>query len=124
MIDSRLIVQDTLEARLLAALKTALSAVPFATSPLTDIDAEEGWGGMWSGKLQAVVCESQFLKIKKFLADARANGARFVCGGGTPQPKGFFFEPTVIAGVDIDSAVVRAVHTLLLLHRHLLMIAS
>jgi betaine-aldehyde dehydrogenase len=103
---SRLIVQDSLKAPLLAALKTALETVPYATNPLADVEAEEGWGGMWAGKLQAVVSESQFVKIQKFLSDARSSGARFVCGGEAPPlDQGYFLQPTVITDVDIDSTV-------------------
>eukprot|EP01048_Picozoa_sp_COSAG05_P017799 COSAG05_NODE_2493_length_2990_cov_1.086129_4_plen_72_part_00 len=32
---------------------------PHSSPTLDDTEAEPGWGGMWAGKLQAVVCESQ-----------------------------------------------------------------
>jgi acyl-CoA reductase-like NAD-dependent aldehyde dehydrogenase len=39
----------------------------------------------------AVVSEGQFVKIKGFLADAKAKGAKFLTGGDTPLSKGYFF---------------------------------
>ena len=52
-----------------------------------------------------MVSESQFVKIKGFLADAKASGANFLTGGDTPQEKGYFFSPTVITDVGIDDDV-------------------
>ena len=102
---SRLLVHKNMAPKLLPALKDALEQVEFATSPLEDVEALPGWDNMWSGKLQAVVSEGQFTKIKGFLADAKASGANFLTGGDTPLSKGYFFTPTVITDVGIDDDV-------------------
>lgn len=48
-------------------------------------------------------------RVQAYLDLARAEGAEFACGGGRPadQPKGFFIEPTVIAGLTNDARVAR-----------------
>ena len=128
---SRLIVHKNMAPKLLPALKTALEKVEFATSPLEDVDALPGWDNMWGGKLQPVVSEGQFVKIKGFLADAKAAGAKFLTGGDTPAPKGYFFSPTVITDVGINDDVWQKVrdhlsnrhlryHHLILTHPHLI----
>ena len=102
---SRLIVHKKIAPKLLPALKSALEKVEFATSPLEDMAALPGWDNMWSGKLQPVVSAGQFTKIKGFLADAKAAGAKFLTGGDTPLPKGYYFSPTVITDVGINDDV-------------------
>ena len=37
--------------------------------------------------------------VEGYLADARARGTRFACGGGRPAGRGFYMEPTVLVGV-------------------------
>ncbi len=45
-----------------------------------------------------------FEKAVNLLEDAKARGARILCGGGPSKrfPKGYFFEPTVIEGITRD----------------------
>lgn len=37
--------------------------------------------------------------VEGYLADARARGTTFACGGGRPPGRGFYLEPTVLLGV-------------------------
>lgn len=50
-------------------------------------------------QLGPLVSANQRAAVEEFLADARARGSRFACGGGRPHPKGFYLEPTVLLGV-------------------------
>jgi aldehyde dehydrogenase (NAD+) len=56
-----------------------------------------------------VISARQRDRVQSYLDLAIAEGGRFACGGGRPadQPKGFFIEPTVIAGLDNDARVAR-----------------
>jgi succinate-semialdehyde dehydrogenase/glutarate-semialdehyde dehydrogenase len=47
--------------------------------------------------------------MEKIIADAKARGGRIETGGGRPQGqnKGFFFEPTVITGMDDGALAMR-----------------
>jgi aldehyde dehydrogenase (NAD+) len=56
-----------------------------------------------------VISALQRDRIQGYLDSAIAEGGRFVCGGGGPadRDKGFFIEPTVIAGLDNDAKVAR-----------------
>jgi succinate-semialdehyde dehydrogenase/glutarate-semialdehyde dehydrogenase len=46
-------------------------------------------------------------KVERLVADARAQGARVVCGGSRHALGGTFFEPTVLAGVTAAMAIAR-----------------
>ena len=48
-------------------------------------------------------------KVEEHVADALRRGARLVCGGKRPKglKRGFFYEPTVLAGVDHGMKVMR-----------------
>ena len=48
-------------------------------------------------------------KVEAHVEDARAHGARIPTGGQRPasQPRGFFYEPTVLAGVDHSMRIMR-----------------
>lgn len=48
-------------------------------------------------------------RVQGYLDSALAEGGRFACGGGRPagRDKGFFIEPTVIAGLDNSAKVSR-----------------
>ena len=48
-------------------------------------------------------------KVEAHVEDARAHGARILTGGQRPasQPRGFFYEPTVLAGVDHSMRIMR-----------------
>lgn len=38
--------------------------------------------------------------VEAFVNEAKTSGRTIACGGGRPLPKGFYFEPTVLLGVD------------------------
>ncbi|WP_207837382.1 NAD-dependent succinate-semialdehyde dehydrogenase [Williamsia soli] len=42
-------------------------------------------------------------KVKSLVADAVDRGATVICGGGTPDGNGYFYQPTVLSGVDPNS---------------------
>ncbi len=45
-------------------------------------------------------------KVDDLVADASDRGAQVLTGGGRPEGRGYFYEPTVLAGVDADARVV------------------
>jgi betaine-aldehyde dehydrogenase len=47
-----------------------------------------------------LVSAGQRATVEEFLADARARGSRFLCGGGRPPGKGYFLEPAVLTDVN------------------------
>ncbi|BBZ77863.1 aldehyde dehydrogenase [Mycolicibacterium anyangense] len=56
-----------------------------------------------------VISERQRDRVQSYLDLAITEGGRFACGGGSPadRDKGFFIEPTVIAGLDNTARVAR-----------------
>jgi len=56
-----------------------------------------------------VISERQRDRVQSYLDLAVAEGGRFACGGGRPadRDRGFFIEPTVIAGLDNTARVAR-----------------
>jgi acyl-CoA reductase-like NAD-dependent aldehyde dehydrogenase len=46
-----------------------------------------------------MVSGGQRATVEEFLKDARSRGSRVVCGGGRPDSKGFYLEPTVLLDV-------------------------
>ena len=56
-----------------------------------------------------VISERQRDRVQSYLDLAIAEGGRFACGGGRPadRDRGFFIEPTVIAGLDNSARVAR-----------------
>ena len=56
-----------------------------------------------------VISERQRDRIQSYLDLAIAEGGRFACGGGSPadRDRGFFIEPTVVAGLTNDARVAR-----------------
>lgn len=48
-------------------------------------------------------------RVEGFLESARADGARFACGGGRPDGagRGYWIEPTLVTGVDEDARISR-----------------
>ncbi len=54
-----------------------------------------------------LICADQRDRVEGFLS--RAKGVRILAGGGRPKhlKKGFFFEPTVVAGAEQDSELVQ-----------------
>ena len=59
----------------------------------------------------AIASRTQFDRVKHYIATAKAEGARLVCGGGPPADPalagGMFIEPTVFAGVTADMTIAR-----------------
>ncbi len=59
----------------------------------------------------AIASQQQFDRILDFIASAKTEGARLVCGGGRPaDPKlknGWFIEPTVFADVSVGMRIAR-----------------
>jgi succinate-semialdehyde dehydrogenase/glutarate-semialdehyde dehydrogenase len=51
--------------------------------------------------------EQQRDDVEKLVADAVARGARVLCGGAAPDQPGFYYPPTVLAGVTPDMRVHR-----------------
>jgi acyl-CoA reductase-like NAD-dependent aldehyde dehydrogenase len=51
-------------------------------------------------QLGPLVSSAQRATAEEFLSDARAQCSQFACGGGRPQPKGYYLEPTVLLDVD------------------------
>jgi succinate-semialdehyde dehydrogenase / glutarate-semialdehyde dehydrogenase len=49
--------------------------------------------------------EQQLDHVEKLVADAVAKGARVLCGGAAPDSPGFYYPPTVLAGVTSDMRV-------------------
>jgi aldehyde dehydrogenase (NAD+) len=56
-----------------------------------------------------VISARQRDRIQSYLDSATAEGGKFACGGGPPadRDRGFFIEPTVIAGLDNNAKVAR-----------------
>src|SRR5213083_706647 len=53
-------------------------------------------------QLGPLVSSGQRATVEEFLADARKRGTQFACGGGRPQSKGYYLEPTVLLDVGKD----------------------
>jgi succinate-semialdehyde dehydrogenase / glutarate-semialdehyde dehydrogenase len=51
--------------------------------------------------------EQQRDDVEKLVADAVARGARVLCGGAAPEGPGFYYPPTVLAGITPDMRVHR-----------------
>lgn len=50
---------------------------------------------------------AQYERVKRFIAQGKAGGARLVTGGGTPDGPGYFIRPALFADVPADSALWR-----------------
>ncbi len=46
-----------------------------------------------------LVSAGQRATVEEYLADAKTQRSTFACGGGRPQPKGYYLEPTVLLDV-------------------------
>uniref|UniRef100_M8C5I2 betaine-aldehyde dehydrogenase n=1 Tax=Aegilops tauschii TaxID=37682 RepID=M8C5I2_AEGTA len=60
-------------------------------------------------RLGPVVSEGQYEKIKKFVANAKSEGATILTGGVRPKhlEKGFFIEPTIITDINTSMEIWR-----------------
>ncbi|WP_438957074.1 betaine-aldehyde dehydrogenase [Cognatiyoonia sp.] len=54
-----------------------------------------------------MVSENQRAIVEGYIEEGKAEGARLVFGGGTPDRDGFFIEPTVFADVTDDMTIAR-----------------
>ena len=54
-----------------------------------------------------VISERQRGRVMEFIEGADGAGAELLCGGGTQRERGWFVEPTLIAGVQQDDEIVR-----------------
>jgi acyl-CoA reductase-like NAD-dependent aldehyde dehydrogenase len=57
-------------------------------------------------KLGPINNEPQFERVKELVADALSNGARAVTGGAAMDRPGYFFEPTILAGLSDGTRIV------------------
>ena len=53
-----------------------------------------------------LIDQDQRGKVEELVADALAKGAKAVVGGGRVDGRGYFFEPTVLAGVTADARIL------------------
>jgi succinate-semialdehyde dehydrogenase/glutarate-semialdehyde dehydrogenase len=51
--------------------------------------------------------EQQREDVEHLVADAAAKGAKVLCGGAAPEGRGFYYPPTVLAGITPDMRVHR-----------------
>lgn len=58
-------------------------------------------------ELGPLISEEQRERVIGLVEDARVRGARVVTGGSAPERRGWFYEPTVLAGVDGGARVQR-----------------
>lgn len=58
-------------------------------------------------EMGSLVSKAQFNSVKSYFDKGIEEGAKVLCGGGRPEgfPKGYFFEPTVLADVKPDATV-------------------
>jgi len=54
-----------------------------------------------------LIRERQVRVVEDHVADALSKGAQILCGGKRPALPGFFYEPTVLAGVDHSMRIMR-----------------
>jgi betaine-aldehyde dehydrogenase len=50
-------------------------------------------------QLGPLVSANQRKTVEEYLGDAHTSGSKFLCGGGRPQPNGYYLEPTVLVDV-------------------------
>jgi acyl-CoA reductase-like NAD-dependent aldehyde dehydrogenase len=68
-----------------------------------------GRGSDFRTELGPLISEQQRAKVERLVGDALERGASAATGGGRPDVglPGWFYEPTVLSGVDADAAVMR-----------------
>ncbi len=94
---SRLLVQDIIADRLLDRLVAETTKISIGS-------------GMEDGvKLGPLVSASQRDKVDSAVHQAVRDGGRVLCGGGPPadRPRGYFYSPTIIDGLPLDSQAWR-----------------
>ena len=60
-----------------------------------------------STEVGPLVNEDTVSKVDQLVRGALAEGAQVVVGGGRPERKGFFYEPTVLMNIHPDAAILR-----------------
>ncbi|MCD2099391.1 NAD-dependent succinate-semialdehyde dehydrogenase [Rhodococcus rhodochrous] len=79
----------------------------FAEKLAARMDALTVGDGLVEGtQVGPLVEEKALTKVERLVADAVERGARVVCGGSRPEGPGYFYPPTVLAGVSKDSALM------------------
>ena len=65
--------------------------------------------GFEKSEIGPLVSEAARDKVVRIVEDARARGARLICGGRTPPhlPRGWFYEPTILADAAPDMMIMR-----------------
>jgi betaine-aldehyde dehydrogenase len=53
-------------------------------------------------QLGPMASRAQRASVEGYLADAKARGTTFACGGGRPLERGFYLEPTVLLDVGME----------------------
>lgn len=67
----------------------------------------QGLGSSFETDVGAMTAEMQIKKVEEHVEDARKRGAQILTGGErNPKLKGYFFEPTILAGVDHSFPIV------------------
>jgi acyl-CoA reductase-like NAD-dependent aldehyde dehydrogenase len=57
-------------------------------------------------RLGPVNNKPQYERVKTLVEDAKSNGANFVTGGSPLEGPGYFFEPTIVTGIDSGTRLV------------------
>jgi acyl-CoA reductase-like NAD-dependent aldehyde dehydrogenase len=76
------------------------SLAGYATAIKVGEGTEEG------AKLGPINNEPQYERVKELVADAISQGARAVTGGHAMDRPGYFFEPTILAGISDGTRIV------------------
>lgn len=65
--------------------------------------------GLDRAEIGPLVSEAARARVIRLVEDAKTKGATVICGGKTPddQPVGWFYEPTILAGVTVEMAIMR-----------------
>jgi succinate-semialdehyde dehydrogenase/glutarate-semialdehyde dehydrogenase len=69
-----------------------------------------GVGRGWDCEIGALTSEMQLKIVEDLVEDAKKRGAKVLCGGKraeVPGAKGYFYEPTLLAGVDHGFRIVK-----------------
>ena len=67
-----------------------------------------GSGADHETQIGPLVSNAQQKRCKDFVDSAKREGAQVLCGGGVPEHAGFYFEPTVLAGVTNAMEIFRS----------------
>ena len=83
-------------------------AEEFGTRLAERMGAQKIGPGLEDGtEVGPLIDDDQRSKVAELVEDAAGKGARVLCGGGAVDGPGYFFEPTVLAGVPGDARLLR-----------------